>query len=538
MSQSESEADFDPDADDKPIFPYEKLYYDAADKNRIEAKPEIDREEILAQRSEQVERHEQDLTLRRLVAQRAREEAKNLAKNKRKASAADLEDTQRKSTRQRTKVGGGRVGEASTAIEAYKRQREEKTLRDEQRKKGEFVRRPASPRGSFSDADAEGESDDGYDDRRYRRRTPTPPRDEPVADLADIQRARVGRDNFAQVCYTPGFKEAITDCYARVCLGPGRNPGTNEYRLCLIRGFTTGKPYAMVGANGRPFAVDMYVLAAHGRSEKSWSFLECSMSKFTDDEWRRYRSVMANEECKMPTKKFINLKLDHINQLITHRFNEAEISQKIKAQDALMERITRAQEKEDLRDRIAEAHAEDKDELAEELENQLAAIVPMKLAFGTSLEKKDAASLNPDQEKLAELNRRNQRLNNENVRKAQLAEMRTRKAKKTLAPGVDELFEGGSDISRAGTPLNGTPRLGPTNVPAAALGASISRNASPNPLSLANGTPRSSTPVVSSALKTLVTQQKKKGLPTIRKAALDDEIIASMDLGIDIDIDI
>ncbi len=56
MSHSESEAGFDPDADEKPIFPYEKLYYDAQDKARIEAKPEIDREEILAQRSEQVER--------------------------------------------------------------------------------------------------------------------------------------------------------------------------------------------------------------------------------------------------------------------------------------------------------------------------------------------------------------------------------------------------------------------------------------------------------------------------------------------------
>ncbi|KAH0845397.1 hypothetical protein Z517_11656 [Fonsecaea pedrosoi CBS 271.37] len=533
MSQSDSEANFSAGADDKPIFPYEKLYYDAEDKARIEAKPEIEREEILAQRSEQVERHEQDLTLRRLVASRAREEAKNAAKNKRKASAAELEDTQRKSTRQRTKVGGGRVGEASSAIEAYKRQREEKSLREEQRKKDGLVRRAASPRDDYSDADAEGESDNDYDDRRYKRRTPTPPRDDPIAELADIQRARVGRDNFAQVCYTPGFKETITDCYARVCLGPGRNPGVNEYRLCLIKGFTTGKPYAMIGSNGRPFPVDMYIIAAHGKAERPWSFLECSMSKFTDDEWRRYRSVMANEDCKLPTKAFINSKLDQINRLINHRFTEAEISQKIKAQNDLVEKITRSQEKEDLKAKIAEARADGKDDVAEELENQLAAIVPMKLAFGTSLTKQDTAYVNPEQERLAELNRRNQRLNAENVRKAQLAEMRARKAKKTLAPGVDELFEGGSDISRSGTPVNGlgTPRL--------AASASISRTASPNPLSLANGTPRSATPVASSTFKPVILQQqKKRGLPTIRKAAMDDEIIASMDLGIDIDIDI
>lgn len=535
MSQSDSEADFDPDADDKPIFPYEKLYYDAEDKARIETKPEIEREEILAQRSEQVERHEQDRALRRLVAQRARDEAKNAAKNKRKASAADLEENQRKSTRQRTKVGGGRVGEASSAIEAYKKQREEKSLRDEQHKKGEFVRRPASPRDDFSDADAEGESDNDYDDRKYKRRSPTP-KDEPIAELADIQRARVGRANFAQVCYTPGFQETITDCYARVCLGPGRH-GVNEYRLCLIKKFTTGKPYAMEGANGRNFPVDMYIVAAHGTSEKAWSFLECSMGKFTEDEWRRYRAVMANDDCKLPTKAFINSKLDKINRLINHRFTETEISAKIKAQNDLMEKITRAGEKEDLKQRIADAISEGRDDLAEELENQLANIVPVKLAFGTSLTKQESTYVNPEQEKLAELNQRNQRLNAENVRKAQLAEMRARKAKKTLAPGVDELFEGGSDISRTGTPVNGvgTPTLGATLTP----GRGISRTASPNPMALANGTPRSSTPVTSSALKPVLTQQqKKKGLPTIRKSALDDEIIANMDLGIDIDIDI
>ncbi|KAK7900021.1 RNA polymerase-associated protein rtf1 [Exophiala xenobiotica] len=525
MSQSEDEADFDPGAD-KPIFPYEKLYYDAEDKARIEAKPEIEREEILAQRSEQVERHEQDLTLRRLVAARAREEAKSAAKNKRKASAADLEDTQRKSTRQRTKVGGGKVGEASSAIEAYKQQRAEKNLREQQRKRDGYVRKSASPELDYSDADAEAESDNDYDDRRYRRRSPSPPKDEPIAELADIQRARVGRDNFAQVCYTPGFEETITDCYARVCLGPGRDPKINEYRLCLIKGFTKGKPYAMMGSNGRPFPVDKYIIARHGKAERPWSFLECSMSKFTEDEWRRYRATMANEDCKLPTRKFINSKLDQINRLLTHRFTDDDITARMQAQNDLLEKITRNREKEELKERIKAAIAEGDDDLAEELENHLASIVPMKLAFGTSLSRADSAQVSREQEQIAELNRRNQRLNAENVRKAQLAEMRARKSKKHLAPGVDELFEGGSDISRTGTPVNGT------GTPKVA--ASISRAGTPNP-TIANGTPRSSTPTIN-VLKPAA--EKKKGLPVIRKAALDDEILANMDLGIDIDIDI
>jgi hypothetical protein len=86
--------------------------------------------------------------------------------------------------------------------------------------------------------------------------------------------------------------------------------------------------------------------------------------------------------------------------------------------------------------------------------------------------------------------------------------MKAKKAKTHLAPGVDDLFEGGSDISRSGTPVNGagTPKQA--------------------------GTPRSSTPV--NLLRPV--QKDKKGIPTIRKAALDDEVLARIDLGIEIDI--
>lgn len=526
MSRSDSEAEFDP-GEDKPIFPYDKLYYDAADKASIQAKPEIEREEILASRSEQVDRHEQDLTLRRLLAARAKETAKTEARNKRKAAAADLDDNQRKSSRQRTKLGGGRVGEASSAIEAYKQQRAEKNLRDEQRRSRIAARAPGSPDNDFSDADAEAESDNEYDAHRYKKRTPTPPKDEPIADLSDIQRARVGRDNFAQVCYTPKFEEVITNCYARVCLGPGRTPGVNEYRICTIEGFATGKPYAMTSSSGRPFLVDQYIKAAHGKAQKNWSFLECSMSKFTEEEWRRYRVTMANEDCKIPTRGFINSKLSQIGKLLNHKFTEKEISDKIKKQNALLDKVNRTAEKRDIQIKIDEALAEDDEEKVTELEQQLASITPMKLAFNTSLNRAENSNLNKEAERLAELNRRNERLNSENVRKAQLAEMRHRKQKKLAVPVLDDLFGSGSDISRTGTPVNGVK-----------ASASIASGISTPIKSNLNGEvsqidlPQNGTPVK------IETDAKstKKGLPVIRKMARDDEILATMDLGIDIEL--
>lgn len=194
--------------------------------------PEIQREQILSERAQQVDRHNQDLALRRLLASREREEARQAKKNKRKASMASLEDGQRKSSRQKTTLGGRKVGEASDAIEAYKRQREQKGKRDEQRRRDPVKDQRSRTKEDISDDDAEGDSEVEWDDRD---RSPSLPKDDPPAELRDIQRTRVGRSNFAQVCFYPGFDDAISGCYARVNIGPNRDTGLNEYRLCLIK---------------------------------------------------------------------------------------------------------------------------------------------------------------------------------------------------------------------------------------------------------------------------------------------------------------
>lgn len=227
---------------DGPIFPYEKLYYSANDKKEIMALPEIEREQILSERSQQVDRHNQDLVLRRLLASREREQARSESRSKRKASATDLEEGQRKSSRQKTTLGGRRVGETSDAIEAYKRQREQKGKRDEQRRREADARQArgrssSHEEGAYSDVDAEGESEVEYDEKATRTppKQPDIPKDDPPASLKDIQRVRVGRSNFASVCFHPTFATSLTNCFARVNIGPNRDTGVNEYRVCVIK---------------------------------------------------------------------------------------------------------------------------------------------------------------------------------------------------------------------------------------------------------------------------------------------------------------
>ncbi|KAL1962304.1 hypothetical protein VTN77DRAFT_9795 [Rasamsonia byssochlamydoides] len=535
MSESESDDSQPNDESDGPIFPYEKLYYSAKDKEEIMALPEIKREEILSERAAQVDRHNQDLALRRLLASREREQARLEAKkNKRKASTTDFEEGQRKSTRQKTMLGGRKAGEASGAIEAYKRQREEKGKRDELRRRGasarKALRRSSSHDEDYSDADAEGESEVEYDDKAGR--SPPVPKDDPPADLKDLQRVRVGRSNFAQVCFYPGFDEAISGCFARLNIGPNRETGQNEYRVCLIKKFTEGRPYAMEGTNGRSFVTNQYALLAHGKAEREFPFIACSDSPFTEAEFNRWRQTMAVEECKMPTKSMLAAKVADINRLINHQFTKEELNEKLRKQgslDSKMQIWKRLELEKQLKEAVADG---DEDKIAK-IKAEIAEITGPKLAFGTSLYK-PRSEQQTQQQRLAEINLRNQKLNAENVRRAQLEE---RKQNRKIAAAVARGEAVADPFARVKTRAKIIHDVNATNKPAPKKDDLLD---SGNASSTGSPTPGSNTPANVDTPRRSATpsgsQKKPKGIAVIRHQNLDDENIAALDLDIDIEI--
>ena len=237
MDESDSESDAPGLYDDGDRYPLEGKFVNSADKAEIMAMPEIKREELLAERAQEVERDRQNRALRQLL--NAREAESRKLDKKRKASAADLDENQRKTPRQRTKLGGGKVGEASTGIDSLKRARAEKT--DRQRRRDEDKERNKDRRATqedYSDADAEGESEVEWDDGKGKNKKSLSPdyRDAEPAGLHDIERVRVGRTRFAMVCFYPGFDDAITGCFVRISVGVDKESGQNIYRMALIKG--------------------------------------------------------------------------------------------------------------------------------------------------------------------------------------------------------------------------------------------------------------------------------------------------------------
>ena len=248
-------------ADDEK-YPVEGMYISHSEKAEIMAMPELEREQIIADRMTEIDRQRQNRLLRQMVENEERK-----TKKKRSADAADLEDGARTSSRQKTGKGG-------SAMESLRRAREEKAKRRENADKR---------RGSYSplrDSPEPEASDDDF--RRDGSRTPeAEAKDAPPPELKDFERVRLGRNEFAQVCFTPGFESAITGCYIRIALGPHPETGIEQYRMCVIKGFTTSRPYALSGPNGT-FVTDQYVRAAHGKAIKEFPFIAASSGRFSE----------------------------------------------------------------------------------------------------------------------------------------------------------------------------------------------------------------------------------------------------------------
>jgi RNA polymerase-associated protein RTF1 len=235
MDESDSEAEAPPpvstdDHDEK--YPIDGLYVSIAEKQEIMAMREVERESILAERREENQRFRQNKILRQLVTA-AEEKEKEQQRRKRSADDADLED-QRKPARQRTRLDGTRTGETSAGIDMLRRARAEKSDRQRRREDDRERQKDSTSRRDSRDRDDRDDySDEG--DRVDRRRSPEDTRNvEPR--LIDFERLRISRNNFAEVCFKPGFEETMIDCYVRVLGKP--HGGRQSYHMVAIKGLS------------------------------------------------------------------------------------------------------------------------------------------------------------------------------------------------------------------------------------------------------------------------------------------------------------
>ncbi|KAL9085806.1 MAG: hypothetical protein Q9165_007438 [Trypethelium subeluteriae] len=500
-TMSESESETSPgDMGDVPAseYPLEGKFRDAKDKAEIMAMTEVRREQVLAERAQAAEEESQKLALRRMLAQREREEA-----SKKRRKTDDVEESPRKSTRTKpTKT--------NETLEAYKRQREQ---RGRERRRGED--RKARDKRSLtkdSDADAEGESEVEWDDGRSKPAAV----EQPPADLKDYQHVKIGRENFPDINYTPGFEDKVVGCFTRIIVGVDKNTGQNDYRMCRINSITQGKPYAMEARNGRSLLTEQYLVLSQGSTTKLFPMIACSQSDFTPRDLERYKIEMSNSNMKLPTKAALVACNHNIRALLNHRWTDQDIENKLKL-SGIAQSKTAAFDRDRLtRERKGAVARDDEADIAR-IDTELAALEGPKLAFGTSFHghsgnsNSNASPAKPKENgsdsgpAIASATARSGRFASsstrvsatEAVRKAQLAEKRAKEKAIAESARLRKLKEEEEARKKA---------------------EAASREATP------------------AGERKERAKERERTLPTFKRKAMDDEIIGSMDLGIDIDI--
>lgn len=248
-------------------------------------------------------------------------------------------------------------------------------------------------------------------------------------------------------------------------------------------------------------------------------------------ELNRYTVTCHNDGVTLPTKAFLADKVDEINGLINHKWTNEEIKARLARKNELRKRFDPS-ERERVARLLEEARERGDDEKVEELQEQLDKMGSQRLAFRTSLAPTNNSDAQGDteQDRLAERNRENRRLNAEAVRKAQLKERaRAREIEQAIQRGerveddpsrrvktkakfvhdINETTEKKSTANGSGadTPTNGTPKANSTKSMPAHL-----------------------------AKLQLEKHSEKKGVPTIHKPLMDDDVIGALDLDIDVEI--
>ncbi|KAL1912942.1 RNA polymerase-associated protein rtf1 [Sporothrix stenoceras] len=516
------------DDDDENKYPVDGLFATHEEKEEIMGMREVEREQILADRAQERERIHQNKLLRQLVSN-------DEQRKKRSASAADLDldldEGQRKTSRVRTKLGGTKVGETHSAIDTLKSRRAEKSERNRRREEDRERRkdRPSSRGGRSGSGRSDDEDDDDYDERGGRggrdddsdvewakpsKKSRSPePKVSQVTELRDVERVRLSRSRFGQVCFYPGFEENITGTFVRISIGP--DPETREpvYRMAIVKGFSKGKPYAISGPQGQMIVTD---------------------HPFTESEWSRYQKVCQADGVNVPKKGLLLNKADDINKLINRQWTEQELVEKVDRQQELKSRFNGV-DRMRLEAAIKEAKALGNAERAQKLQDELDHLETPRLAFRTSLNTTTKTSTEPSQqERLARLNAENRRRNAEAVRAAQLRERKK-------AREIERKIENGEDVEddtsrRVKTRAKFLHDVHSNGIPPEKKPSSQANSGASTP---ANGTPRLGAnknnllPHLAKLQEQQRASAKKGSLPMLHKPIVDDDIIASLDLDID-----
>ncbi|KAI6026028.1 hypothetical protein EDC04DRAFT_2721634 [Pisolithus marmoratus] len=479
MSDSENEPESEEGEEGNP-YPLEGKYEDEFDRERLLGMPEVEREAILAERLEQMQKIQDRRKLQEMIRQQ-------------KGASNDADNVSKAAKRQHAVRGATK--EKSRKLDELKARRKAKDEKKRVRTDSPKRDRSSSPMDMETSS---GEEEDGqitkYEEEEERERKlyskQTDPSDEPVT-LSDLTTCRLTRDMLAKHCMAPWFEDYVKGGWVRYLIGNEDNQPV--YRLCEVinLGANLVRPYKI---NDR--TVNQTLELKHGKSVKGFTMEKVSNAPFDSKEFERLLKVCAVDDVKLPSKRQVDKKAAQLEKLSTQPYTESDISAMLARKNQLTHQQSAAAITME-RSRLMQARtlAMRRQDYAE-LQDIEAKLKELPVVQSTREEEESLA------DKLAKVNERNRRANLEAVRRAEFEAERKRRERKLAAAGLS-----GTATPESSAKLKATPRF----LSATSRSATPNGSATATPILQAQSTvtARPISPMPTSVISTLQTSPSK-----------------------------
>ncbi|KAJ6449901.1 hypothetical protein C8R45DRAFT_1044297 [Mycena sanguinolenta] len=482
-ADSDNEPESEEGEDDAgELYPLEGKYIDEEDRAALLAKPEVECEEILTARLDEVERIRDWKHIDKLRAQQL-------------AGVVPVENEAKRAPRV---TGKDKTKDKTlSALKAKRKAKDEK----KQRNRGASPKQRSSSPMDMDMSESESDDEDGQiskldqeDERLFGKKPQSKDDKEKEQDglltSEYLLKIALTRDALVKHTVSPWFEQIVTRAWVRYCIGqdPDKN-GEQIYRVCQVIHFAPApKPYKLAE---NKMVNEVFVLK-HGKVEWQWPMDCVSNSPWTQDEFKRMMDTCATEKVQLPSRKEVDNRFNEMQDLITKPVTDDDITAMLarKRQAASSGTSTPLSIAERARltaQRTLAQWREDFDEVRK-IDEQLAALAPPNAGTRAPGEEEPA-------DRLARMNERNRKANQEAVPKAEQAatERKRLERKKGVVNGekpfdpsarlrtVPRLFE-----SATPTPRPSTPNPMALGLPGAGAKAGTSPSATPKPL---NGAP-------------------------------------------------
>lgn len=371
-------------------YPLENKYKDEADRAHLAGLAEIERESILFDRSQEIEKFNQSQYLALRAKVRQEKDRNNMETSK--ATRVSTRDKSGSSTKH-------------NKLSELKKKREEKKSRESGR--------PSVPYRDGAESEEEAsasETEDAYgpeSDEQGKVEWAEPQKAKELT-AHDLNKIRFGRTLFSKFCHNPGFESAAIGTFVRINIGFDSEKQIPVYRICEIKALQKTRPYKFLGRTS-----DESIVVATGRNERTFEMGICSDSSFTEDEFRWWKQSLLNDEITLPSVKRIDRKLQELIRFKAHVLTPDEVNELIQRRQKLSNStgVGVVLEKTTLQQQRVIALENGDEAMAEEIEHKIAAIE-------SKLDRTNVTQSPLD--KLAHINIRNRRANQTGVRKAEL----------------------------------------------------------------------------------------------------------------------